>query len=288
MTGDHILVGVDGSSPGLSAVDFAMNEGHLRHCPVHIVHVDPWASHSAWARAPSAPPGEPATQPEEALRTALERATAIDPEAKVTAEILAGEPGAVLVRVSADAVLVVAGHRGAGGFAELLLGSVSAKLAAHAFSPVVVVRGSAPAAADNDVVVGVDGSLGSDLAVGFAFAEADLRGVQLVAVYAATGPQFAGPSDALIYDQRTEEARATSLLYRAVGGWHDRYPGLVVHRVVRWAQPAQTLVEASKHARLIVVGRRGGGRFAGPRLGAVCYALLHHADCPVAVVPGNR
>jgi nucleotide-binding universal stress UspA family protein len=286
MTGDHILVGVDGSSPSLCAVDFAMNEGHLRHCPIRIVYVDPWASHPAWAHAPSAPPGELGTQPEEALRTALERAAAIEPEAKVTAEILAGEPGAVLVRESADAVLVVVGHRGAGGFAELLLGSVSAKLAAHAFSPVVVVRGSAPAAVD--VVVGVDGSPDNNPAVGFAFAEADLRGVRLVAVHAATGPQFAGPSDALIYDQRTEEARATSLLYRAVEGWHHRYPGLVVHRVVRWAQPTRALIEAGKYARLIVVGRRGGGGFAGPRLGAVCHALLHHADCPVAVVPGDR
>jgi nucleotide-binding universal stress UspA family protein len=261
----HILVGVDGSPPSLTAVDLASREASLRGCPLLIVHV-----------------GAPAS-PDRVVQAAVERAAAADPDIKVTGAVLGGEPAAVLVEASNDAALAVVGHRGIGGFAELLLGSVSAKLAAHAHCPVVVARGDD---GGHHIVVGVDGSVSGDAAIRFAFAEADRRAAEVLAIHAVSGPQFTGPSDALIYDRCSEEARAVGLLYRAVVNAHEQFPDLLVQRRVQWAAPAETLVKASTSAQLVVVGRRGGGGLLGLRLGSVVQVLLHHAACPVAVVPG--
>jgi nucleotide-binding universal stress UspA family protein len=259
--GEHILVGVDGSPACLAAVELASYEARLRGRPLLLINVG---------------------GPVQSLPLALERAAAVEPEVKVTGEVLTGDPATRLIEASGDALLLIVGHRGADGFQELLLGSVAGKLAAHARCPVMVARGRA---GGDDVVVGVDGSAAADPAIGFAFAEADLRHAPVLALHAATGPQFSGPSDALVYDWCAEEARAVGLLYHAVAEWHERHPDLLVQRRVRWAAPGESLLKASRSAQLVVVGRRGRGGFLGLRLGSVGQALLHHAACPVAVVP---
>ncbi len=270
---EHILVGVDGSPSSLAAVDLAAHEANLRGCPLHIIHADP-------------PSGQAdAATPQQLMQVAVERATAAEPDIKVTGEVLAGQAAPVLIDASSHAVLVVLGHRGIGGFTELLLGSVSAQLAAHAHAPVIVVRGDSGNDGGGRVVVGVDGSTNNDPAIEFAFAEADRRALEVLAIHAVTGAQFTGPSDALIYDRRSEEARAVGLLCQAITKWHEQFPDLLVQRQVRWAAPAQTLITASTTAQLIVVGRRGSGGFHELRLGSITHALLHHAACPVAVVP---
>jgi nucleotide-binding universal stress UspA family protein len=261
MTGNQILVGVDGSAPSLAAIDFAIGEAKLRDLPLHLIHVA----------------GEPGDlEPAQILRAALDRAGGRD-----TGEIVTGDASTVLIGRSAGARLVIVGHRGAGGFAELLLGSVSGRLAAYAACPVIVVRGTP---GDGDIVVGVDGSEAGAAAVGFACDEADRRGALLVALHAPAGPQFSGPSDALIYDHRYEEARVSKLLFEAVEGWHHQHPDIRIRRTVRWVPAARALVDASQGAQLLVVGARGVGGFPGARLGGVCHTLLHHAGCPVAVV----
>jgi nucleotide-binding universal stress UspA family protein len=282
MMSDHVLVGVDGSPPSLAAAQLAAHEAKLRGCPLRVVHVDPWANHAGRSAGP--PAAGRTAPPQQVLRAVLARVAAAEPDVKVTTDVLAGDAGAALIDGSADAVLAVVGHRGASGFAELLLGSVSAKLAAHAHCPVIVVRG---AAGGDDVVVGVDGSRAGDPAIGFAFSEADRCRAPVLALHAATGPQFSGPSDALIYDWRAEEGRAAGLLGRAVADWHEQFPDLLVQRRVRWGAPGDSLVNASRSAQLVVVGRRGGGGFHGLRLGGVAHVLLHHAACPVAVVPSG-
>jgi len=52
--------------------------------------------------------------------------------------------------------------------------------------------------------------------------------------------------------------------------------------------PAQALVEASKDSDLLVVGSRGGGGFGHLVLGSVSQQVVHHASCPVVVVPTGR
>jgi nucleotide-binding universal stress UspA family protein len=264
-----ILVGVDGSLPSLAAVDVGLREAALRGLPVRIVQVDTAAAATA-SDTPAA------------LSAALDRAAAGPAEARLSGEVLPGDPSTVLVRESATAALVVVGHRGLGGLPELLLGSVAVKVAAHAHCPTVVVRG--PGRERGDVVVGVDGSGANDAAIGFAFEEADLRGAELLAIHAVTGPAFTGPSDAVLYDPRFEEARTAKLLAEAVVGWHDKHPTVSARRKVVWAPAARTLVDAAGKAQLVVVGARGASLFVGVRLGSICHTVLHHAECPIAVV----
>jgi nucleotide-binding universal stress UspA family protein len=274
-----ILVGVDGSAASLDALDLALGAAALRNVPVRVVYADPWANHPAWIDAP-APPADAALK---ALDAARERA---GPNPAVEAwDVLAGDPGTVLVRESANADLAAVGHRGRGGLPELLLGSVAARLAAHAHCPVLVTRAGQRRTSDApDIAVGVDGSPAGGAAIGFAFQEAALRGVGLVAVHASTGPDLSGPTDALIVDPEVEQAERHRLLTGALARWRNRYPNVPVREDFRWDRPGRALVDASARVALVVVGARGRGVLAGRRLGSVTHAVLHHAACPVAVI----
>lgn len=263
----EVLVGVDGSPSSLAAVDVAMAEAAMRKLPVRIVHVCA---------------GEPVERGvPEILRAALSRASAASDEVPITGHSVVGDACTVLIRQSATADLVVLGHRGRGGFAGLMLGSVAAKLAAHAGCPVIVVCG---ACGPEGIVVGVDGSEAGRAAVGFAIEEADLRRAPLRAIHAASSPPDLGPGGALGRDLQFEEARATKLVAEAVDRWHEQHPDVLVRREVRWARAADSLIEASHGAQLVVVGVRGTSGLVGDRLGAVSNALLHHSACPVGVV----
>jgi len=219
-------------------------------------------------------------EPQQAIRAATDRAaTSTVP---VTAEIHAGDPATVLIRESADAELLVLGHRGRGGFAELLLGSVAIKVAAHAACPVLITRGRPPAG--GEVLVGVDGSPANIAAVGFAFHEAMLRGAGLRALHARTESNNADPAVLLLYDPAPERAELARTLAEVLSGWTLKYPTVLVHPQLVIGRAGHALVAAGGGAQLIVLGARGQGRLPGRRLGSVSHTVLHHAPCPVAVV----
>jgi nucleotide-binding universal stress UspA family protein len=137
-------VGVDGSGHSQRALEWAVNEAAIRHAPLTVLAVHQVAV-SGWTRNPII---YPADQPEtEKLRQAAQEATrkAVDQAgepgpASVTVRAVSGLPARELIDASADADLVVVGSRGGGGFAKLLLGSVSSQVAHHARCPVVVIR----------------------------------------------------------------------------------------------------------------------------------------------------
>jgi nucleotide-binding universal stress UspA family protein len=210
-------------------------------------------------------------------------------ELEVSAGLHLREPASsALLHEAADADLLVVGPRGQGGVAGLLLGSTAVALAQQAPCPLVVVRGAhhlTPGEAAGRVVVGTDGSALSAPAVRFAFAEAERRGVGVVAVRAWTRPWIPGPvpSDDVL-DWSALEAQARQSLAKALEESRSRHPDVDVVEKVVGDRAGTALVELSPGAELVVVGSRGRGRLASAVLGSVSHYLLHHAQCPVALV----
>ncbi|MBM2616336.1 universal stress protein [Actinoplanes sp. LDG1-06] len=170
------------------------------------------------------------------------------------------------------------------GNTEELIGSVALQTATHGAGPVLVARGTPRS--DGPVVVGVDGSPVSAEALRFAAEEAALRGAELVAVHAWNGGDGTELNAHLpmSYSTWSGEDEERRVLAEALAGLAEKYPDLPVRREVVDGSARAHLTRWSTTAQLIVVGSRGHGGFTGLLLGSVVQHLLHHADCPVAVV----
>lgn len=142
-----ILVGVDGSDHSRRALSWAMHEAAHHHTPltvmtVHTAPVRP-ATRIYW-NVPDLPdesfdPKTLRTAVQEMVGTVAKENGETPPEVTVT--IATGDPAQELVKASGGADLLVVGSRGSGAFAQLLMGSVSSKVAHHAACPVVIIRG---------------------------------------------------------------------------------------------------------------------------------------------------
>jgi nucleotide-binding universal stress UspA family protein len=284
--GAPIVVGVDGSPSGLAAVTSAARMGADRRRPLRVVHAFVWSllsvRHGIGGGAPIGPGLRDAA--EGFVTDAIALARSVAPDVEVAGEVRDGATAPVLLEESRGAWLLVLGDRGLGGFASMLVGSVTAQLAAHAECPVLMVRPTGQP--DGPVLVGVDGSGHSDLAVEFAFEEAAFRRVTLRAVHAWRRPVATEPGDMLplVYDVGEVDGEETRVLAEALSGWRDRYPDVAVDQMVVRGGAARTLVDESARAQLLVVGARGHGGFVGLLLGSVSRAALLHAACPVAVI----
>ena len=145
---DTIVVGVDGSNCAHAALEFAAGEAALRGTRLRIV--------CAWDISPAIYAGDFAPgfhqgtldafrdNAETIVRTELAEAKRLQPSIEVEARTSEGPAAEVLLAAARDASLIVVGNRGRGGFASLLLGSVSQHVVHHAPCPVLVVRESAP------------------------------------------------------------------------------------------------------------------------------------------------
>jgi nucleotide-binding universal stress UspA family protein len=147
-----IIVGVDGSHCSQRALEWGMNEAAIRHVPITVVTVHQPAAGYWGSVAPY--PGDRArakrartelAQAEHAraaVREAVDKALAglgDDRPVSVTIKAVSGNPGEEILSAVPDADMIVVGARGAGGFARLLMGSVSTHLTYHARCPVVVI-----------------------------------------------------------------------------------------------------------------------------------------------------
>ncbi|MEV0806892.1 universal stress protein [Micromonospora sp. NPDC050200] len=284
MVRDEILVGYDGSTDATLALDWALGEAQRSGRPVRLAYVFEWLTVAGWIGPGVAPgiwPDETARrQVEEVVHKAATDAAAERPGTTVHGEVYDGPPALVLQERSADAALLVLGSRGHGGFGGLLAGSTAVAVTAHAHCPVVVVR-AGQAGAAGPVVVGVDGSASSRVALGFAVESAAQRKAPLRVVRVFEPP--AGrwrPSD---HDERATVAEERATVEEALAQWRDTFPDVGVDIEVTPGNPAATLVEASRGAQLVVVGSRGLGGLRGMLLGSVSQQLLQHAYCPVVV-----
>lgn len=280
----HIVVGVDGSESAVHAVRWAAAEARRRGAGLRLVHV--------YSTPVGYPPGfvDPhllrdslMAQGKEWLSRAEEEAGQIASGLAVEVVEIEGTTVPVLVRESARAALLVLGSRGLGGFTGLVVGSTAVEVVPRAHCPVVVVRG---VERDGPVVVGVDGTPVGEGAIGFAFAEASVRGVDVVAVHTWTDlvMETAFADGAAVLDFAPLAQQAEEVLGERLAGWQERYPEVGVIRVVSRERASRALLRHAEDAGLVVVGSRGRGGFRGLLLGSTSQHLLHHAPCPVAVV----
>jgi nucleotide-binding universal stress UspA family protein len=296
-TGEHatrVVVGYDASPSAKVAVGWAADEAERLGLPLTVVYA---ADYTGIVGGPvSTSPWLPGVSIDEARRVAeagARLARARRPALSVEARTEIGSPGTVLLRESRHAALVVVGTRGHGDLASTLLGSVAARVAAHASCPVVVVRGVDAAAAwtGRPVVVGVDGSPAATTALRAATIRADATGVPLRVVCAWT-PTAPGAWDRaywLAVDPHHEpddsaRAAAERVAAEAAADALNRAPGLRTETRVCAGDPATVLLDAAADAGLVVVGARGRGSLASLFLGSVSHGVVHGARAPVLVV----
>jgi nucleotide-binding universal stress UspA family protein len=225
-----------------------------------------------------------------ALGAAITRCEEVAPGLPVTTDLLSGEPALAVTENATDASMLVVGSRGAGGFAAMVLGSVSRYVASRAACPVVVVR-EENMAVHREIAVGIRDPQDTGGALAFAFEEAALRGADLVAVHTwywiPAAPRAVGDAAAGLQadDPARISAESDRQLAAALAGWHDKYPAVNVRRDVIHGHPARVLASYSARADLVVLGRHRHPHGAGPGIGSVQHAVLDHAHGPVAIIP---
>lgn len=139
------------------------------------------------------------------------------------------------------------------------------------------------------IVVGVDGSAGADAALHWAVHEARLRGATIEAVHAWTYPYVADVAylARASIDRAEVEGSAKEVLREALHRVLGPDGDVRVEEIVSEGSAAHILTETAKGADLVVVGTRGHGGFSGLLLGSVSQQVVHHAPCPVVVVPAH-
>lgn len=283
-TSNVIVVGVDGSESALNAARWAAAEAKRRGLGLRVVHV--WGVTDGYYGGGLPLPASAfdvlEQEAERVLNQAVEAARQTEPELPVTGEMPCLAPIPHLVELSRTARMIVLGSTGRGGFSGMLVGSTTVAVSTHAHCPVAVIRGQEHT---GPVVVGIDGSEAGVPAIEVAFDEAAQREVPLVALHVWSDLDYDSAFGSTRYlaggeGLGEEEQR---VLAEALAGWQEKYPDVVVQRVVLNDRPRHQLLEWSKRAALVVVGCRGRGGFRGLLLGSTSQALIHHAECPVLI-----
>jgi nucleotide-binding universal stress UspA family protein len=283
----NIVVGLDGSDSAAHALQWAVDEAKLRGTGVTAV--------LAWGLLDQRhPDAEQAFDPDyrvhdahNALAAYVSDALGEAAAAHVQLRPVEDLPARALIDASDGATLLVVGGRGAGGLKGQLLGSVGYQCLHHARCPIAVVREGQPPIAPRAVsriVVGVDGSESSAAALGWAVAEARLRGAQLDVVHAWHMGCVGAGAYAVAVDPAIYEDPARRTLAGIVGTIDQT--GLahpVASRLIADSAPGAILA-AAHGADLVVMGTRGLGGFAALLVGAATSQVVHHAECPVVVI----
>jgi nucleotide-binding universal stress UspA family protein len=169
--------------------------------------------------------------------------------------------------------MLVVGARGLGGFAGLLLGSVSQQCVEHAPCPIVVLRGGEDLS-DGPIVIALDGSEGADRALEWTIDLAEATGSDIIAVHAPG----TGANNATMNAARHDLEQWCAPIKRR---------GMAHEIRVESGDARAVVVQAADDAdaSLLVVGTRGLGAVQGLLLGSVAGYVARYTTRPIAVVP---
>lgn len=295
----NVTVGLDGSPESRAAAEWAAREAKLRGLPLRLVHV--WEPvPEPMAQAPLLGAETQAHWSERIPRETAEGLRLRHPGVHVEMEQISGRPMGALTEAAKDAELLVLGSRGLSGIGGFLVGSVGMAVIAHTETPVVLVRAGEQAADEHEadpagmpsaasayrpVVLGLDTGHPDDAVIAFAFEEAARRGTALRVVHGWNLPPYFAyglPADPELNAELGRQDAAA--LAKVLRPWRQKYPDTEVVEVSRSGSPANNVIDASREASLVVVGRRTRRSPIGAHIGPVTHAVLHHATAPVAVV----
>ena len=215
------------------------------------------------------------------VRTASTEAFEAHPDVEYEFAAVRQSPAAALLAEAESADLVVVGSSGVGAIVRFLLGSVTGSLLASSPCPIVVVP-EEPCEPTGRIVVGTDGSDHADHAVRWAADEADRRRCELVVAHVwkygyhltmegiDRADDFTPVDAELVLDKAVETARSVS--------------GADVRGELIEGSEADTLLELSESADLLVLGARGRGGFRSMLFGSVAHAAATHSTCPAVIV----
>ncbi|WP_435133445.1 universal stress protein [Actinacidiphila sp. bgisy144] len=278
-----VVVGTDGSAPAGVAVLWAAEEAARRGRPLTVV--------SALGSDETRYVGPEGLQEllqdaDRCLRHTVDLVTARYPDLAVDTVLSRGDPADSVLEAAGATGTAVVGSRGLGGFSGLLLGSVGLRAAARARGPLVVVhRVPEP---ERGVVVAAARDDGDRDALRFAARSALARGAALRVVSAWMFLEGVGSMVPMVDDVAAVAADEAGATRRTVRPLREEFPHLeITEQTVRTRSTGGALVTASEDADLLVLGaRRPTHRFRAP-FGGVTHAVLHHAQCPVAVIHGG-
>ncbi|NUR31911.1 MAG: universal stress protein [Catenulispora sp.] len=278
-----VIVGYDETVAAERALALAAYEARLHGVPLEIVNV----VHPG--DAPRAPGGGGAERSADwILGEAEHTAHEADPMLPVERLAAVGRAEDVLAGETQAAEMLVLGHRAHRDFAELREGAVTVHALEQAACPVLVL-----CPGDHEprhrMTVAVDLDRPTDELLGFAFEEAARRGAAL-RVLSVCDSHVVVHRMAFDADEIRSAANLVAdreqALEQAVEPWRERYPDVAGELEVATGSIGRSLVEATADGDLLVLGgrRHEGGR-PGMEIGPAVHLLLHHAECPMAVVP---
>lgn len=287
-----VIVGVDGSDRNAAAVEWAVGEVRIRSAQLiaaYAWHI-PTLAYSAPYFVPVSA-DEMAVQGRKILTGAVTKAGA--DLASVDLRVVEGNAPKVVRAIAREpgVDLVVVGSRGRGPTADWFLGSTSHSLSHDCPKPLVIVPAGVVASTAGErvshIVVGTDGSVGADSAVVWAADEARRTGslLELVVAWTWTAPFLPVDTDLSLPMDAALDKAAQDMLRKTV----DRLDlhGLNVKLTVHEGPAGQVLIDRSRDAGMLVVGRRGLGRAREVFLGSVSHECSHRSAVPVVVVPNG-
>ncbi|MEU5293772.1 universal stress protein [Streptomyces umbrinus] len=302
----NVTAGLDGSPESLAAADWAAREALLRDMPLRLVHAREW---EPYAYAPLGGVSVPRSVSDahrdwaaHMPREAESRLARRYPGLRIGTDSMAEKPVPALLAAAEDAEVLVLGSRGLNGVSGFLLGSVALAVVARTARPVVLVRAGERAEDEHlpdgagvastvtpyrDVVLGLDLRNPDDKVIEFAFDAASRRAANLRVLHGWSLPVSSRGYGGIVDPEYDAEltARVRHELSDVLRPWRAKFPGVEVNEQTVIGGAGSHLVDASRDAALVVVGRRTRNAQFGTHIGPVAHAVLHHATAPVAVVP---